>query len=297
MLTSMSEIKYYKPVFIPYENETGRLSIAIRSFHQYNSELILSVDPQNLDVTIKSSVVISKKLKNFNDARVKNSTYVRALKQFSSPPYTLKNYGMKSVNSVRQKVCAVLSIDLCPSKKKLDKELFIKTMAEFESKPIPVAIAISGKWLENHRSDFRWLKKLSDDKLFDITWLNHSYNHPYKKGVYDTKNFLLTSGVDFDKEILDTEVMMLKNGITPSIFFRFPGLIADEKLIKKLADFSLIPVGAEAWLAIGQQPKSGSIILVHGNGNEPYGLKLLYDYYNKDALKLITIKHYDARTK
>lgn len=41
----------------------------------------------------------------------------------------------------------------------------------------------------------------------------------------------------------------------------------------KLQKFGLIPVGADAWLAMDQLPHSGSIILVHGNSNEPQGIK------------------------
>jgi hypothetical protein len=68
---------------------------------------------------------------------------------------------------------------------------------------------------------------------------------------------------------------MIGKGLPPSVFFRFPGLVADEKLIKLLAKLSLIPLGADAWLAKGEEPRKGSIILVHGNGNEPPGIARL----------------------
>jgi len=35
----------------------------------------------------------------------------------------------------------------------------------------------------------------------------------------------------------------------------------------------LIPVGSNAWLAKGEEPKDGSIILVHGNSNEHSGIE------------------------
>ncbi|MCP6612730.1 hypothetical protein NL511_31210, partial [Klebsiella pneumoniae] len=68
------------------------------------------------------------------------------------------------------------------------------------------------------------------------------------------------------------EVEFLSRGQIPSIFFRFPGLISDQPCIENLARHSLIAVGSDAWLALGQSPKSGSIILVHANGNEPQGI-------------------------
>jgi hypothetical protein len=36
--------------------------------------------------------------------------------------------------------------------------------------------------------------------------------------------------------------------------------------------YGLIPVGSDAWLAKKQKPESGSIVLIHGNGNEPLGI-------------------------
>jgi len=41
----------------------------------------------------------------------------------------------------------------------------------------------------------------------------------------------------------------------------------------------LISLGADAWLALNQKPRDGSIMLVHPNGNEELGLKL----YKQDA--------------
>jgi len=65
---------------------------------------------------------------------------------------------------------------------------------------------------------------------------------------------------------------MLRNGLLPSVFFRFPGLVSDQQLVFKITDFGLIPIGTDAWLAKGQAPQAGSIVLIHGNGNEPVGV-------------------------
>lgn len=73
-------------------------------------------------------------------------------------------------------------------------------------------------------------------------------------------------------------MVMLSQGLVPSIFFRFPGLISSDNLINQLKSWGLIPLGANAWLGNGQKIKNGSIILIHGNGNgnELSGLALLY---------------------
>jgi peptidoglycan/xylan/chitin deacetylase (PgdA/CDA1 family) len=107
-----------------------------------------------------------------------------------------------------------------------------------------------------------------------ITWTNHTYTHPYKKGVAEAENFLLTPGVDADHEIEETERLLIANGGVPSVFFRFPGLVSSSPLMKAVAAHHLISLGADAWLALGETAHAGSIVLVHPNGNEPKGLKI-----------------------
>jgi hypothetical protein len=58
--------------------------------------------------------------------------------------------------------------------------------------------------------------------------------------------------------------------------------VADKGLLEKLKKLFLIPVGADAWLAKGAHPEKGSIILVHGNGNEPEGVKKLSEFYEAE---------------
>ena len=84
----------------------------------------------------------------------------------------------------------------------------------------------------------------------------------------------MTKGVDPEAEILDTERLLIANGETPSLFFRFPGLVSSDPLMQAVSRFHLVTLGADAWLAKGQQPEKGSIVLVHPNGNEPKGLAM-----------------------
>ena len=86
------------------------------------------------------------------------------------------------------------------------------------------------------------------------------------------ENFLLKPNTDLNLEVLGTEIAMLQHGLLPSIFFRFPGLVSDSSIIQKITQFGLIPIGSDAWLAKGQAASSGSIVLIHGNGNEPIGV-------------------------
>jgi hypothetical protein len=75
-------------------------------------------------------------------------------------------------------------------------------------------------------------------------------------------------------EILDTERLLIADGETPSVFFRFPGLISSPALMRVAGDYHLIVLGADAWLARSPRARPGDIILVHPNGNEPGGLDI-----------------------
>jgi hypothetical protein len=167
-----------------------------------------------------------------------------------------------------------LTADLCPSHRPLDKIIFTDIFHQFQKveRPVPVALSITGIWMRQHPQDLQWLKMMQGDSGLSITWINHSFNHRVNVKAPLKENFFLEPGTDINYEVLETEKAMLKNGLLPSVFFRFPGLVSDQQLIYKITDFGLIPIGTDAWLAKGQQPQAGSIVLIHGNGNEPVGV-------------------------
>jgi hypothetical protein len=73
--------------------------------------------------------------------------------------------------------------------------------------------------------------------------------------------------------VLENEKAMLAAGITPSVFFRFPGLVSRPALVARVVAFGLVPLGSDAWLAKNEWPREGSIVLGHANGNEPLGVR------------------------
>ncbi len=165
-----------------------------------------------------------------------------------------------------------LTMDLCPSSKKGYESAFIRTLTR-QNGQTPIAVAISSAWLEHHEAEFEALR--SDPDL-NITWVNHTHTHFYDRTLPDRENFMLHQGTDVQAEILNVEQRLIEKGVTPSIFFRFPGLIADERLMRALRErYFLIPLSADAWIAKNQRPESGSFILIHGNKNEPLGIDML----------------------
>lgn len=258
--TLFAQIENYKPIFEPY-NQNSKQYVYIRQFTQDSKVKALRVDADTLATAI---VLYEKKPKVY----ISKSNYYQMLKTYSSPPFLLSGYGVvsKNIDGV------VITIDMCQSKKPFEKELFEKL------KDKPVAICMSGKWLTNHKDEFEWLVA----NMKNVTWVNHSMTHPYDKNLPYDKNFLLSKGVNFTSEILDLEKLLIENNLTPSVYFRFPGLVSNEQAVKKLNALSLLPLSANAWLAKKEIPKNGSIILIHGNSNEPEGVKMFFEYDKQD---------------
>ncbi len=254
------------------EHETDRLLHAFRSMHVDGLPRLLVVDTETFETKlIDPSYLDCENPANAAEANV--SPYGKALTSATSPPFPLRNDGV--IHATHAVNGLFLTADFCPaSRERFEYRFFdaLETLSGRIGAPIPVALSISGKWLRRHGGDFDTIVQLVQKRKIDVTWVNHSDTHPYRPGVKEQENFLLESGVNPDREIENVEIELLRRGEIPSVYFRFPGLISSEKWIRALARHSLIPIGADAWLALGEKPKSGSVILVHGNGNEPEGI-------------------------
>ncbi|MFD2570076.1 polysaccharide deacetylase [Spirosoma soli] len=198
--------------------------------------------------------------------------YGRALAREKARATNLTDAGIERADTTERGFS--LTIDLCPSTKPLTRSVFEQLIAAFEpeEKPVPVTITITGLWMESHQKDLVYLKNLESQGLLAITWVNHSYHHRYNPRLPLADNFLLETNTNLSDEILLNEQAMLRNGLTPSAFFRFPGLVSDKVIFDKVLAFGLLPIGSDAWLAKNQQPKDGSLVLIHANGNEPLGI-------------------------
>lgn len=264
----------YAPFFKPLRDNKGGLWIAIRKLAEGANTRYLAIDPGSF-----ASRMIDESEVNADGAGLdwKETPYARALERYSGPPEGLQASGIRHGNGKG----LFLTIDLCPSLKKMDAGLF-ESAAELSKKsgaPLPVAIAVSGMWMEKHSDELEFILGMEKKGTLSITWVNHTYSHPYDKNRPLEENFLLMPGVDFEREVLAEEEALIRRGLLPSPFFRFPGLVADRGLLERLKKLFLIPVGANAWVAKGERPEDGSIILVHGNGNEPEGVKKLVEFY------------------
>jgi hypothetical protein len=253
----------------------GNTVLLTRSFVYNNTPSYLYTNPQTLATGILSAKDIKVTPAPLAALKIQfsNTPYIKALASAESQSFSLQDAGL--IHGYPKEHGITLTIDLCPSHKKLDRIIFTSLTQEFGKtlQPVPVALSITGRFMLTHTDDIEWLKNLEKQKKIAITWINHTYNHHYDPKAPLTENFILAPGTDISFEILGTEIAMLQHGLIPSAFFRFPGLVSDNRAVTAVTGFGIIPIGSDAWLAKGQQAANGSIVLIHGNGNEPLGVK------------------------
>lgn len=270
-LQSVTAVSDYKPVLEACVAADERKAVAIREMTVGGEKLDLLADPEALTTRLERAACWT--CREESESELGATRMGRAIGESASAPGLvhrgfLQNAGLTHGGGQGDFVTG----DLCPSRKPLDRTFFMRL--EAADPRAPVAISISGLWLIHHFDDFRWLVDQRNSGALNILWANHTYHHPYNRRLPDAANFLLSKGVDPQEEILDTERLLIANGETPSLFFRFPGLVSSDPLMQAVSHFHLVTLGADAWLALGQKPGRGSIVLVHPNGNEPRGLTL-----------------------
>jgi hypothetical protein len=276
-------ISDYNQTFIPCYTKQEELRIAIRCYQRNNDLYYLIVNPYTFatecsPVTDFAPRVLPQPDKApvyFTKQEIDATPYRKALIANTSAPYKLLNHG--KTHSSYPIHGAFLTIDMCPSVRKFEANFF-QSLLNYSDGPTPIAICISGLWLVNHPEEMQWFMTHEENKKLKITWVNHSFSHIYYADLETPEyllnhNCLLSAETNLDHEILTTEKLLIRNYQSPSVFFRAPRLAADEKLISKLKHHGLIPIGTNAWLAKNEEAKEGSIILVHGNSNEPVGIE------------------------
>ncbi len=281
-----ARITGYRVIREPVCDRAGKRLLAVRSFERDGVPRLLVVDPE----TLASYDLPADSVKKSGDAGAdlfRSTRLARALERYNSPPYRLQNGG--AVRAETEVEGLFLTVDLCPSKRPFERDLFDAAAALGRGRAVPVAVMISGVWLSTHPQELAYLKDEIAAGRLAVTWVNHSYHHHYDPKVPLPENFLLAPGTDPLQEVLQTEELLLSQGLVPSPFFRFPGLVSDGALMQRLKELSLIPVGSDAWLAKGEVPRQGSFILVHGNGNEPKGVKLLLPILKDKAPRLLPL--------
>lgn len=246
----------------------------LRRFSSRGKNFQFLINPQNLETVIADERCLVCKEATLSE--LPEGPYRRALVQQQSTGSRQVDSGLTHAT---KSSAYYLTVDLCPSRRAFDSVIFdhpkVRSQANF-----PVAISLSGGWMNHYSEEFSGLKSRALQSRLNVVWVNHSYSHPYRRGIPNESNFLLMPSVNFDAEVLKQEQYMISKGIRPSIFFRFPGLVSNQVTMTRLTSYGLLALGADAWLALGQRPKPGSILLIHGNGNEEPGVELFLRLLN-----------------
>ena len=290
---AQSQILHYKNTFIPLYNENSELRIAIRKFTKDENPYFLVVDPYSLTTAVVEAATMYARhpLSDteevpgyFEWGEISATPYVSTLLKTTTYNGMLQNGGL--TRALHPIDGYFLSVDMCPSIKNFETDFFQKltTIDGENGNGFPVAIAMTGLWMVAHQDELQWLLTMSEQDKLNITWVNHSYSHLYFSDLPLNANFLLFIMTNTEDELLSTERMLLELDQIPSVFIRFPGLVADEKLMIEARNYGLIPLGSDAWLGKGEAPEDGSIILVHGNSNEPHGIEAVMPYLEDDAV-------------
>lgn len=191
------------------------------------------------------------------------------------------NYGITENTNNKKNI--YITVDLCPSHH-LDysEELFQSfiDISKSRNQAIPVAISISGHWLLKHQEALEEIKTIEKNGYIKITWVNHSYAHYDNPSLDNSHNFMIHDISNASNDIDKNRDLMIKNNLTPSNFFRFPGLISNNYLNNLVENKGYKILGASAWLnKTNGKFKGGDIILIHGNKNEERGVKLFIDNF------------------
>jgi hypothetical protein len=277
--SSSSLINQYR-LYLAVHADSARcdsIPFALRRFVRNDSDFAVIIDPRDL----------SFKVAPFDTAKTawrectwqefidlyRHSRYGKAILEARRAVLPIKDAGFNRFLPSQEGIS--LTVDLCPSSRPLDRYFFdtLITALSSEESPVPIGIAITGRWMKYHQRDLAWLLELERINCIHITWINHSYSHHVLSDRDSSEQSQPDLNIDFTQEVLETERLLLEQGLMPSLFFRFPGLVSNPELIVRVVSFGLLPVGSDAWLAKEQKPSNGSIVLVHANGNEPFGLR------------------------
>jgi len=255
----------------------GTFFYTTRSFILNRSRVYLAVDGQNLSSQIIDGACLHS-CEDIDEQTFKYSLYGQLLDESGSFPYPLQNDGITSGHGNK----VALTIDMCPSSRGLSTKVYdvLVKRANSKNRAIPVGIAMTRAWKNRWPNKFATIKNYHAQGLLHVEWINHSSNHAYKRGAPFSQNFLLIPGTNIEDEVLGNEIALIESGVTPSSFFRFPGLVSNQNLMRYVTDHGLIVLGSKAWLAKNEVPDFGSIILIHGNKNEPIGEDKLFRYIN-----------------
>jgi hypothetical protein len=114
-------------------------------------------------------------------------------------------------------ICIV--VDMCQSSVNWDPSIFLRliSIGKESGNPVHITIAPAGRWIIGHFNAFAQLLAWHKTRMLDIEWANHTMNHPLNTDIDGTMQFLCGQGADLIRETLALEILLLEQGICPSL--------------------------------------------------------------------------------
>lgn len=257
--------------------------VVLRKWQQGGVDKMLIVHPTNLRTEVLSANQLSVQPSSWPEIRasIGSTTYGKALDGAYETDNKLRTVASAAAN--RHKKGLDLTLDLCAAAGPLNRAFFqaIIDKANADEKPVKLTVALTGKWMIAHADDLTWLKNLQKSNIMDITWANHSFHH--HSGQNQMPQDYLP---DNENDVLQTEKMMLANGITPSVYFSIPGVVTGPTSFDGAAEYGLVGINTDHWLSKGQVPTAGNL-LVLANGNERLSGSLFLETLGNNRPKLL----------
>ena len=196
-----------------------------------------------------------------------------------------KEAGLRLGNGQGLEKTVSLTVDLCWSLRPYEEEFFhsLPKMLPDPRGAVYPAIFVSGQWLQQHPLEMDRLIELGQEPLTELIWGLHSSEHPKTGGFMNDY-----APEEVRADTLEVESLLLEWGIVPTVYYRFPGIIHDRIRLEEILELDLFPIDVDSWMAVvgtahpyGHPVRDGSIVMVHGNGNEPEGIAVLSEWLQK----------------
>jgi hypothetical protein len=191
---------------------------------------------------------------------------------------------LRSAAPEKHRRAVAVTVDLCWSLRAYEEKFLqsLPAIAQAQGQPIHPVMFVSGRWLEQHPEEMHALVELDEKPGVEIIWGLHSWSHPKSGGFMND-----FSPDELRRDTLLVEQRLLEWGIVPSAYYRFPGLIHDRLRLEEILKLDLLPIDCDSWMALVRPARpepfyhparDGSIILIHGNGNEKPGIERMNEW-------------------
>jgi peptidoglycan/xylan/chitin deacetylase (PgdA/CDA1 family) len=230
--------------------------------------ILTDAGPNPVSVIVEENALKYK----FIDAELDKTVWHQRIAWFKKAAAAEQGLRNGERSKLSKSVC--VTIDLCWSTHPFEEKFLMNLpVLAKESDGASAAFFVCGRWMEQHPTEMEALLNL-EQKGANLTWGLHSWVHPISGGFMNE-----LSVAEVREDTLRVERELLEWGIVPTVYYRFPGLIHDTARLSAILDLGLLPIDCDAWVAVqetnhpfGHAIQDGSIVLLHGNGNEPQGI-------------------------